>query len=281
MTTFSKEDLLKECVTLYDAAFSVFTADGMSETDAQRSAISSGFEQALKRFGLSNAKVLWQAIQSAHVKRKSGKLIDAETIAAVSSAVQSWAKSSGHAFEQTFCKLMNEQLAKTSIRFMLQREVNVLIQKKALANKERDLGHLSAWIASSAFDVFALLDNNDGTFTTFGCVQCKTSIRDRVGRDREPSLQAMKDFFWSISVVINGDFLLLPKFNAMVNGGTSDYHSNGWHGMYAYSDCDADRRIYLMDDDMAPLTDHALRAAESWQNDRQWFNSDWGPPAAF
>lgn len=102
MTTFSKEDLLKECVTLYDAAFSVFTADGMSETDAQRSAISSGFEQALKRFGLSNAKVLWQAIQSAHVKRKSGKLIDAETIAAVSSAVQSWAKSSGHAFEQTF-----------------------------------------------------------------------------------------------------------------------------------------------------------------------------------
>jgi len=61
--------------------------------------------------------------------------------------------------------------------------------------------------------------NMDDKWYCFGCVQSKTSIRDRVTRDREPSLQAMQSFFWSTAVVLDGDFLRLPKFVSMVNGG--------------------------------------------------------------
>jgi hypothetical protein len=34
----------------------------------------------------------------------------------------------------------------------------------------------------------------------------------------------MNLYFWSIAVVIDGGFLNLPKFTAMVNGGTGDYN---------------------------------------------------------
>ena len=53
---------------------------------------------------------------------------------------------------------------------------------------------------------------NDGRKFCYGCIQSKTSIRDKVTRDREPSLQAMRSFFWSVIIVLDGDFLRLPKF---------------------------------------------------------------------
>ena len=265
-----------QCVKLYDEAYERHCLVGLKEIDAQRCAIADGFEEAVRLFGIEQASSLWQGMQSAHVKRKSGALISTEAIAAVISASQSWNKSSGHAFEQSFCKTANALLGGTKIKFLLQKEVSELIGKSRLLNKSRDVTSIQAWIKSSAFDVFVGLIETTGV-KIFGCVQCKTSIRDRVGRDREPSLHAMNDFFWSISAVVNGDFLNLPKFNAMVNGGTSDYIKNGWHGMYVYSDCTADDRIFMLNKNFAPLIDHAKSAAKSWETDRQWLDSDWYP----
>ena len=264
------------CIELYEKFYLKFINSGQSETEAQRKAIAKSFEEAVSTYGIANSTHLWRAIQSAHVKRKSGALIDSETIKLVSSANQSWNKSSGHAFEQGFCQKINSELATTKIRFLLQREVSESILSHKAANKERDLQLIKGWLDSSSFDVYSVIYNDKmDKFTIFGCVQCKTSIRDRVTRDREPSLQAMNLYFWSIAVVIDGGFLNLPKFTAMVNGGTGDYNKNGWHGMYAFSECAPNDRIYALTDALEPLSSHAQNAANSWIKDRQWIDVDW------
>ena len=81
--------------------------------------------------------------------------------------------------------------------------------------------------------MYALVNHNENKYC-FGCIQSKTSIRDRVTRDREPSMGAMQSYFWSVAVTLDGDFFKLPLFRGMVNGGTDQYEKNGWHGMYVY-----------------------------------------------
>lgn len=265
-----------ECVKLYNEAFQSYCDMGLSETDAQRSAIADSFEEAISRFGITNSAQLWQAIQSAHVARKSGALIASNVIADVISASQSWNKSSGHAFEQSFCKLANQNMAGEDILFFLQRDLSAMIHEKILNNHPRDISRLVDWIDSSAFDAYVGIKSND-KITVFGCIQCKTSIRDRVTRDREPSLLAMNDFFWSIAVVANGEFLKLPKFKAMVNGGSADYSNNGWHAMYVYSGCPADGRIFPLSQNFSPLIQHSKKAADEWQAQRQWLDYTWHP----
>lgn len=100
-------------------------------------------------------------------------------------------------------------------------------------------------------------------------------MRDRVTRDREPSMQAMQAFFWSTIIVLDGDFLKLPKFISMVNGGTTEYVENGWHGMYVFSEAYSQDRIYPIDLDFKNFKEHAVIAARYWLTQRQWFNAQW------
>ena len=109
----------------------------------------------------------------------------------------------------------------------------------------------------------------------FGCIQSKTSVRDRVTRDREPSIHAMQSFFWSVCIALDGDFLKMPKFKAMVNGGSAEFPENGWHGMYVLSDIQPVDRMYNCGFDLNLFTKHALEAAEYWLTQRQWFNREW------
>ena len=89
--------------------------------------------EALEKFGVERSSVM-EGIQSAHVKRKSGALID--EVIKVSSANQSWNKSSGHAFEESFCNLVNEKLGHTDIKFLLQKS-HQAISLGNLENKAR------------------------------------------------------------------------------------------------------------------------------------------------
>lgn len=106
-------------------------------------------------------------------------------------------------------------------------------------------------------------------------VQAKTSIRDRVTRDREPSIHAMQSFFRSFVFVLDGDFLRLPKFVSMINGGYKEFPENGWHGMYVLSVKETNGRIYPLTMDFDIFRSHALQAAEHWQKRRQWFDRNW------
>ncbi len=92
------------------------------------------------------------------------------------------------------------------------------------------------------FDQYILEESGDiGKYRCIGVIQSKVSIRDRVTRDREPSISAMNNFFWSIVFVLDGGYIKTSdrqKFVDMVNGNSEEgdeYEKNGWHGMYVLS----------------------------------------------
>ena len=243
------------------------------ETAAQKEAIKQATIAGIRRFTDAEAALVWRAVYETHVHRKSG-IDNADTIARVVSADQSWKKSSGHAFEEMVKILGTAALHDSGIEIILQRDLSTLIKAGELSNEPRDISWLKEQIAASIFDLYAIVHRGDRQYC-FGCIQSKTSIRDRVTRDREPSIQAMQSFFWSTVVVLDGEYLRNPKFVNMVNGGTTEHHQNGWHGMYVFSDNYTQGRIYPLDIDFTVFKEHAIKAANYWLTQRQWFNIDW------
>lgn len=244
------------------------------ETEAQKEAIKKATIEAMQTFANEEASAIWKAVYEVHVHRKSG-IDNADTIAKVISADQSWKKSSGHAFEEMIKFLGNAALDGTGIEILLQRDLNILIKANELNNEPRDISWLKEQIKASVFDLYTVVTKEDGKKYCFGCIQSKTSIRDRVTRDREPSLQAMASYFWSTIIVLDGDYLCNPKFINMVNGGTIEHPTNGWHGMYVFSEKHTQGRIYATNLDFKNFKEHAVSAAQYWLSQRQWFDHDW------
>ena len=244
-----------------------------AERHAQKEAIKAAILKSMEKYPDVEPAAIWRSIYEIHIHRKSG-IDDATVIEKVIKADQSWKKSSGHAFEEMVKLLANSALEDTDIEILLQRDLNTLLKAGELANEPRDISWLKEQIAGSVFDLYATYKDGEKRFC-FGCIQSKTSIRDRVTRDREPSIIAMRSFFWSTALVLDGDFLKLPKFKAMVDGGSTEYKENGWHGMYVFSDKYSGERIYPLHVDFDKFADHAKQAEKYWRTQRQWFNADW------
>lgn len=244
------------------------------ETASQKEAIKIATMEGIRHFPDVEAALIWRSVYECHVHRKSG-INDADTISKVISADQSWKKSSGHAFEEMIKILGTSALRDKGIEILLQRDLNTLIKAQELDNEPRDISWLKEQIKASIFDLYTVVHTPEGKSFCYGCIQSKTSIRDRVTRDREPSMQAMQSFFWSTIIVLDGDFLKLPKFISMVNGGTTEHAENGWHGMYVFSKQYTQSRIYPTDLDFKNFKEHAIKAANYWLTQRQWFNNQW------
>ena len=255
-----------------DKRISVASQDAF-DREAQKSAIRIAITKALCQFSDVPVADLWSAIYRAHLFRKSG-ISDLDTITKVISADQSWKKSSGHAFEEMVKELASLALYGSNIEVILQRDLNTIIKANELANEPRDISWLREQIKANIFDLYCILTIDDRKYC-FGCVQAKTSIRDRVTRDREPSIHAMQSFFWSVVFVLDGDFLRLPKFVSMINGGAEEFRENGWHGMYVLSVKEEQDRIYPLNMNFDIFKSHAIQAAEQWQKRRQWFDNKW------
>lgn len=246
-----------------------------NEREAQKYAIKETAKQYFAQIPQEQKGYIWNGVYAAHVARKAGILITPEAATRVISADQSWKKSSGHAFEELLKENGNAALEGTGIEIVLQRDVRDLIATGRIENDQRDIDWLRPQMQGSVFDLFAIKENK-----IFGCIQSKTSIRDRVTRDREPSTNAMSNFFWSIAFVLDGDFLRLPKFQHMVNGGSPEFRNNGWHGMYAFSlpEGAGNDRIHLLDANLTLFREHAVAAANDWFGQRrQWLDHDWRP----
>ena len=239
------------------------------ESSSQKEAIKTATIEGIKHFSNVEAALIWRAVYEAHIHRKSG-INDANTISKVISADQSWKKSSGHAFEEMIKILGTEALRDRGIDILLQRDLNTLIKAQELDNEPRDISWLKEQIQASIFDLYAIVHTPDNKQFCYGCIQSKTSIRDRVTRDREPSILAMQAFFWSTIIVLDGEFLSMPKFTSMVNGGTAEHTENGWHGMYVFSEKYSLDRIYSIDFDFKNFKQHAITAANYWLTQRQW-----------
>ena len=242
------------------------------ETTAQKYAIKQSIIHGMQEFP-DHISLLWHSIYEAHVYRKSG-ISDLRVIQEVVSADQSWKKSSGHAFEEMIKELATLAMGDLPIQFILQRDLNTLIKAGEIANEPRDISWLKEQIKGNIFDLFVVTTYQDKLYC-IGCVQCKTSIRDRVTRDREPSIHAMSSYFWSIVFVLDGEYLKNPKFQHMVNGGSKEFPTNGWHGMYDVSASYNLGRIYPLDMNFDILRKHSEKAVNDWLKQRQWFNNDW------
>lgn len=245
-----------------------------AERYAQKTAIREALKNGVNCFPDKDVSDIWKNVYKVHIYRKSGLNVDEETVAKVISAEQSWRKSSGHAFEELVKELANLSLAKTNVEILLQRDLSTLLKAEEIDNEPRDIAWLEKQVENAIFDLYAIV-NVEGKRFCFGCIQSKTSVRDRVTRDREPSIHAMQSFFWSVCIALDGDFLKMPKFKAMVNGHSAEFPENGWHGMYVLSDIKPVDRMYKCGFDLELFTKHALEAAEYWQTQRQWFNKDW------
>ena len=45
--------------------------------------------------------------------------------------------------------------------------------------------------------------------------------------------------------------------------------------MYSFGEVENNDRIYALNDELEPLCKHALAAAKSWEEERQWIDIDW------
>lgn len=271
----------------YEATYPIELGDRTSDAakhsarlSAQRKAIDKALVEGLLRFSpdISESE-FWEAIGITH-KINVANLGDfniaeehqESVIKRSLSAHQSWIKSSGHSFERYISNIDSDDLQRNEVRFILQSELTKMIKENRLANTTEDIAGLSSW--GKDFDLYAI-QSIHGETHVFGCIQSKTSIRDRVGRDVTFSRNAMDGLFWSAAVTLDGAFLNMPEFIHMVNGGGS-YSLNGWHGMYAMSGIqESNERIYKVDDSLNLFVDHAIAAARQFISDRRMLNHEW------
>ena len=280
---FCKEIYMQTYEATYPIELGDRTSDAAKQSarlSAQRKAIDKALVEGLLRFSpdISESEI-WEAIGITH-KINVANLGDfniaeehqESVIKRSLSAHQSWIKSSGHSFERYISNIDSDDLQRNEVRFILQSELTKMIKENRLANTTEDIAGVSSW--GKDFDLYAI-QSIHGETHVFGCIQSKTSIRDRVGRDVTFSRNAMDGLFWSAAVTLDGAFLNMPEFIHMVNGGGS-YSLNGWHGMYAMSGIqESNERIYKVDDSLNLFVDHAIAAARQFISDRRMLNHEW------
>ena len=247
---------------------------------AQRKAIDKTLVESLLNYSdrISEDEI-WKNIAMVH-KLNVAELSDfnipedlqANVIERCLSAHQSWIKSSGHSFERYIAGIDSSELQRNEIKFILQSDLTKMIREGSLTNTPDDIKGLNSW--GKDFDLYAI-QSIHGDAHVFGCIQSKTSIRDRVGRDVNFSRNAMDGLFWSVAITLDGSFLNMDEFRHMVNGGGS-YPVNGWHGMYAMSGIDkSNGRIYKVNDVLDMFVKHAIDAAKQFIADRRMLTANW------
>lgn len=248
-----------------------------SERYAQHDAMLITFQEAYDKYSsIVNAAQVWNAIYNIHLHRKAKiddlSELNEEIIENIISGAQSWKKCSGHVFEDYIVQSTVKRLIGYHIRFVLQKELTKMLKDEKIGNESED--QLEELVRSDDFDIYAIIDFN-GMNYVFGCIQAKTSIRDRVGRDRDFSIPVMERHFWSAAVALDGTYLAMPKFEHMVNGGgDTQYRENGWHGMYVMSNVISNDRIYY-DKNLELLIEDSRQAAQKFISARQRFDRYW------
>ena len=280
---FSREQYISGWRRVYNSKVTEDSSEAAKTSarrEAQRNAVDTAFVDCLLRFYPQvDEKTIWNAISKVHKLNLAnlGELgveedVQQEVYDRCISAHQSWIKASGHSFERYIANLEHPSLTQNGIRFILQSELTELIRNNGLRNTAEDIDGLKSW--GKDFDLYAI-QTIYGNTRVFGCIQSKTSIRDRIGRDRAFSENAMDALFWSAAVTLDGDFLNMPEFVHMVNGGGS-YPTNSWHVMYAMSGiAQNNNRIYKTNEQLDVFIQHAVQAANQFIADRRDLNRGW------
>lgn len=180
--------------------------------------------------GVTN-KVALSAIEIIAKECVSGLSI--EQINAAKKADQKWLNMSGNAYEVIAQKEINEKLLFSNARVLNPLELRKALKENKVINSEKDLQLINKWLSGRTFDLFIANLTPKG-LNVFSVVQCKKSIRERVSRDREPSMLAMRNGFWSILLSLSDDGLGKKedtKAREMFNGG-KHFRGKGWSSAY-------------------------------------------------
>lgn len=232
--------------------------------------------------GKLDSKDVWEAISMVHKKMVAdldSLGIDPDqqekVIEQVESSRQSWVRASGLSFERYIASTVNPLLKKKKLDVELKSpsEVKKLVEKNLLGNDPEDIKFISKW--DESFDLYAI-QKIAGTLFVIGCIQAKTSIRERVGNDYSHSQQAMNRHFWSVAITLDGEFLGISKYINMVNGNKDTiFLTNGWHGMYALSRVNDNGRIYKLDKNLNLFVNHLEQALKKRIAGTANFDSSW------
>lgn len=251
----------------------------IARRDAQKLAIDKAFLSSLAQFPELDEEIVWALIGAAHKFNlahleefhldKVQRLITYERCV---SAQQSWNKASGHSFERYISNINTPLMQENEVRFILKSEAIKMIHSGKMFNHQKDIYLIEEW--NDNFDLYAI-QTNHGRTHIFGCIQVKTSIRDRVGRDDQFSKNAMANNFWVAEAVLNGGFFKLPKYYAMVNGGSLTYPENNWHGVYVMAGIESEGRIYKVDESFEKMAQHAVIAANFFGVNRGQLTRSW------
>lgn len=275
--------LSKFCKEKYQENFrsSYLTDESGSDDDkrkrAQKFAIKQTVIAAMAAFRDQDPGTIWRLVQFAHVHQMTG-IDDLEILDKVKRAEQGWKSASGFAFEEMVQEIANPLLRIHGLEIIQPKALGALLKSEETANRPPDVSRLTQWWKASIFDLYLAIRDGD-SHEIFGCIQTKTSIRDRVTRDREPSINAMREHFFSVGIVLESNMLAMPKYRGMVAGGTEEFAINGWHAFYAFSDDSSleNERIHLIDLNMEKFIQHSCVAAKKFKEERQWLNEGWNP----
>lgn len=286
-------DCEKEYAAAYNAEYAIQAmkkrkSDDNKKKDARKAALDAAYANVLVAYsaqissGTVDSKDIWNCLAVIH-KRYAADLgslgipanMQDQVIARVEAARQSWVRMSGLRFEDLVLQAVNAnpRVINWNVKIMYPKDVRQLITAGKLNNDQDDINFIER--AGDRFDLYVVQEIMSNLYVV-GCIQNKTSIRDRVDRDTSFSQQAMEKHFWSAGVALDGEFFTNPLYQQMVNGKANSMHEiNGWHGMYVLANVSDNDRIYKDDNTFKVLIDHmgqalSKRAANTVTFDHTW-----------
>lgn len=242
----------------------------------QKNAIKKAFINGISECSNSEPSEILKTIYALHVYNIS-KIDNHDIIRSAMAIDQNWRKLSNQAFEELISDMATPLLNKQGIKLILQSELCDLLNQNLISNQKPDLEWLRKQSKSSTFNFYLAIRNGE-SYKIYGSVQSRTSISDNETKDRQESIVAMKKFFMSVAIVLDGKNLENSIIKNTVNGSEFDNQQNGWHGMYVLSNKEIEiDRIHSIDVLMENFVKDVIEGAKFWTEQRQWFNHTWKP----
>lgn len=216
---------------LKEIIFTLFEKTCKEKNNYTTEELSFVIDKAIQNHNIEDKQKLFAVIEEVAKERTSG--LNVEQIKLAKSADQKWLNISGLAYERIIKNEINNEF-QDEIIALTSSEVGQMLKENLILNSENDKNLLATWVKGKTFDLFIGKNISNRTIKIFGVVQCKKSIRERVSRDREPSLFAMENGFWSILIASDGGALgsKTTKAREMFNGNGVHFEKNGWDSAY-------------------------------------------------
>ncbi|EFO81982.1 BsaWI endonuclease [Oscillochloris trichoides DG-6] len=187
-------------------------------------ALAKTFATLISNFSTIDRGTIWAILQKTHLHLFSNTLIPSKIIENIISAHQSWAKTSGTAFERFIANHLSNIIPDLTV--VKPSDLATLKTKHSIKNIDKLIGR-------SEDDLMVVYKDINNMYL-IGVIQAKTSVRDRIKMDASHSQIMLRAGLWSAHITIDPDnFLGKPKFRELADG--VSVLGAVWHGVYKLS----------------------------------------------